>query len=189
MKEFVQFYLQAGAFFDKNVYLMFIILTPCVVKYLVELILNLKGILQKKAKLEQLVELKNNQELKDQRLLDFMIVQIEDELLEACTGYPGCAKTKMIVDFYLANKASYKWRDMKLILSKFEIIEGCLKIKPITALSRIETVLGFAYYGFGCSFVSGSFGNYKSQEPIVAFIHSAVCCFYSVGVDDTCARR
>jgi len=147
MIEFIRFYLQSGKFLERYPYLVSLLFIPYVVRFLVELILSLKAIIKKRSKLSKLIELQKNAEAKDQRLIDFMIQQIEDELFEECTGYYNSTKNKLIIDFYLTNRDKYSWKGIKLILSKFEIRDGHLRLKPISLLTRIEVTCCYVYYG------------------------------------------
>jgi len=148
MIEFVRFYLKSGKFLEKYPYLIALLLIPYVVRFLVESILNLRTILKKRSKLFKLVQIRKNADVKDQKLINITVQQIEDELFEDCTGYCSDTKNKLILDFYLSHRDKYTWREVKLIFSKFEIRYGYLKLKPLTFLTWIEEAFIYAYYGF-----------------------------------------
>ena len=148
--EFVKFCLGSVEFRDKYpnlVLFFFVIYSLLAVASFCSFIVKLKDVFKKDSRLSKLIELQKKIGDNDKRLVDFTNLQIKDELFKECTGYFNCTINKLIVDFYISNGDRFTWREIKLIISRFEIREGQLKLKPRNLLNKLVILFGYIYYG------------------------------------------
>jgi hypothetical protein len=148
--EFAKFYFGSDELREKYPYLVIILViiySLFVVLSFTSLVAKLKDVFKKESRLFKLIELQKKIADNDKRLADFTSLQIKDELFKESTGYFNCAITRLIVDFYISNNDRFTWREIKLIISKFQIKEGQLRLKPRTGIDKFLVSIGYFYYG------------------------------------------
>lgn len=141
------FSFDLGKLLESAPYLRFFFLGLFVIVFLIELIFKLKGLLKKESRLPRLIELLRIAEDKDKTLIDFINMQVQDEIFRESTGCNRSKTNRLIIDFYLSNSEEFRWRDMMLIMARFEIVEGDLKLKARNFLFRLAELLYYCYYG------------------------------------------